>query len=222
MSFKKSARPLVDVGEQSKNSTTSLFVQNHTSPKHLMEQLETLFVRGELHQADHLIECIIDSNNPLVSTAELFVLHAKTLIEMNGFTVEAQCAIQQALLLEPQYAEAIELQTLSQLHEEFRDGLYEQAQASLRQFMATSESIYASYVLGYHLFWKNGSEAEATELLEACVRERPSFLKAWLCLAMSYKKNKDFIKAEDAFQECLNRDQNPTNLEFYKNHLQSI
>ena len=222
MSSKRSARQFVSLGETAQ-STTSLFVQNHTSPEHLLAQVDNLFQRGDLHQAHHLIECIVDNNNPLVGTADLFVLHAKTFIELYGFNVHAQCSIQQALLLEPGHTEAMKLQRLGDLHEEFRDGMYAQAQDSLREFIKSEpENIYARYLLAYNLFWKNGTQAEATELLEACVRLRPSFLRAWLCLAMAYKRGQQIEKAEEAFQECLSIDRDPTNLEFDKNHLQSI
>jgi tetratricopeptide (TPR) repeat protein len=223
MGFKRSARQFVNTNDSADNCTTSLFVQNHTSPEHLLAQVEGLFHRGDIHQASHLIECIIDSNNALVSSADLFVLHAKTFIEQHGFSVHAQCSIQQALLLEPQHEEALRLQTLSKLHEEFRDGLYTQAQESIRAFLVENpQDVYARYLLAYNLFWKNGAQTEALELLEKCVKARPSFLRAWLCLAMAYKKSQDFAKADDAFQECLGLDRNPNNLDFYKNHLQSI
>jgi tetratricopeptide (TPR) repeat protein len=223
MGFKRSANQFVNTNEASTGCTTSLFVQNHTSPQHLLQQVEALVSRGEIHQASYLIDCIIDNNNALVSSADLFVLHAKIYIEQFGFSVHAQCAIQQALLLEPNHGDALRLQTLSNLHEEFRDGLYTQAQESVREFLKTNpDNVYATYLLAYNMFWKNGAESEAVELLEKCVKARPSFLRAWLCVAMAYKKNQNFEKAEDAFQECLGLDKNPSNSDFYKNHLQSI
>lgn len=220
---RKSARQFINIRENTQNSTTALFVQNHTSPKHLLAQVETLFDRGELHPAKDLVECIIDNNNALVSSADLFVLHAKIFIELCGFNVDAQCAVQQALLLEPQNAEALKFEVLANIHEDFRDGLYEQGENSVREVLAAdTDSTYGRFLLGYHMFWKNGSQTEAVELLEKCVQKRPSFLRAWLCLAMAYKKNQELAKAEKAFQECLAIDANPTNLDFYKNHLQSI
>lgn len=222
MSSRRSARQFTNFGETT-TSTTSLFVQNHTSPEHLLAQVETLFFRGDLHQTHHLIECIVENNNALVGSADLFVTHAKVFIELYGFNVHAQCSVEQALLLEPEHAEALKLKTLSRLHEEFRDGLYTQAETELRELIKSEpENIYAQYLLAYHLFWKNGAQTEALDLLETSVRQRPSFLRAWLCLAMAYKRGHQSEKAEDAFQECLALDKDPVNLEFYKNHLQSI
>lgn len=223
MSSKKTARQFVDFNTKTQNSTTALFIKNHTNPAQLLSQIQALFAQGQLHEANHVIECIIDNNNALLASADLFTLQAKIFIELSGFNVHAQCAIQQALLLEPLHEEALQLDKICALHEELRDGLYENAEASLRTTLAAdSKSVYAMYVLANHLFWKNGPEAEATQLLEKCVKNRPSFLKAWLCLAMAYKKGQDFSKAENAFQECLGLDVNSSNKEFYKKHLQSL
>ncbi len=223
MSTRKSARQFVDTSNQGQNSTTSLFIKNHTSPTQLLSQVRMLFAEGHLHEAQHVMECIIDNYNPLISSADLFVLNAKVDIELHGFNVHAKCALQQALLLEPQHEEALKLSAVSQHHDELRDGLYETATEALRkQLQQDPNDVYAMYVLANHLFWKNGPEQEATSLLEKAVKLRPSFLKAWLCLAMAYKKAQDLGKAEGAFQECLSLDTNATNQEFYKKHLQSL
>jgi predicted Zn-dependent protease len=223
MSSKKSARQFAETKTQTQNSTTSLFIKNHTSPEQLLAQIEVLFDQGHLHEANHAVECIIDHYNPLISSADLFTLHAKIYIELFGFNVHAQSSIQQALLLEPNHEEAIALQKVSALHEELRDGLYESAEEGLRSFISThTENTYAMYVLANHLFWKNGPEVEAVELLEKVVKNRPSFLKAWLSLAMAYKKCLRPVKAEAAFLECLGLDINASNKEMYQKHLQSL
>lgn len=188
-----------------------------------MAQVDVLFAQGHLHEANHVVECIIDHCNPLVASPELFTLHSKIFIELFGFNVHAQCSVQQALLLDHTHEEALALQQLGSLHEELRDGLYESAETGLRTFIAQHpHNPYAKYILANHLFWKNGPEAEAIELLEKCVKNRPSFLKAWLCLAMAYKKCQNSTAAETAFQECLELDINSSNKEFYQKHLQSL
>jgi len=223
MSTNKNARQFVDVNSKTQTSTTSMFIRNHSNPEHLLAQVEALFVQGQIHEASHVVECIIDNNNALVSSPDLFTLHAKIFIELFGFNVHAQCSIQQALLLDPAHESALELQKLCDLHEDLRDGLYENAEDGLRRTLKNDpKNAYAQYILANHLFWKNGPEAEAIEMLENCVKSRPSFLRAWLCLAMAYKKNQNLAQAEGAFQECMGLDTNASNHEFYKKHLQSI
>lgn len=222
MSYKKTARQIytADLGD---DSTTSIFVKNHQSPSHLLEQVVTLYVRGHIHETLHLISCIIDNNNALVNSADLFVINAKALIELQGFSIDAQCALEQALLLEPDHERAKALKELCSMHEALRDGIYETTEAQLRKHLTEKpKDPYASYILGYHLFWKNGSAQEAVDLLEATVRNRPSFLKAWLCLGIAYKRNKDYGRAEEAFHECISLDNNEHNREYYRKHLQSL
>lgn len=200
-----------------------MFIRNHTSPEQLLSQVKVLFAQGQLHEAHHIVECIVDNFNPLIASADLFTLHAKIYIELFGFNVHAQCAIEQALMIEPNHEEALGLKKLSSLHEELRDGLYDTAEESLRRLIESEPlNVYAKYVLANHFFWKNGPQSEAVILLESAVKQRPTFLKSWLCLAMAYKKSQEMTKAEMAFQECLELDTNVSNQEFYKKHLQSL
>lgn len=223
MSSKKTARYYAEPNSKIQNSTTSLFIRNHTSPDQLLSQVQVLFAQGHTLEAGHVVECILDHYNPLISSSDLFSLHAKVFIELQGFNVHAQCAIQQALMLDPAHEESLALQELANLHEELRDGLYESAETALRELIAKEpKNIYARFILGSHLFWKNGREEEVIELLEGAVKTRPSFLKAWQCLAMAYKKSQAFEKAEMAFQECLALDTDSQNQDFYTKHLQSL
>jgi len=200
-----------------------MFIKHHTSPEQLLFQVKALFEQGHLHEAHHVIECIIENGNPLIASADLFALHAKIYVELFGFNVHAQCAIQQSLMLDPSNEEALALQKLSAVHEELRDGLYETGTAKLETLLAAEPgNAYAMYLLANQLFWKNGPETKAIALFEKSVKLRPSFLKSWLGLAMAYKKNQESAKAEDAFQECLALDINLLNQEFYKKHLQSL
>lgn len=222
MSYKPTARSVYAPPQESQ-STTALFVRNHSCPEHLLDQLKTLYGRGHIEETIHLIECIVRNENPLISSADLFVLHAKALIEVQGFSVDALCALKQATLLEPENKDANELEMLCGIHELLQDGLYEKAVSGLKAIMESHpENMIAVYMLGHHLFWKSGNQAYATELLEKAVSMRPSFLKAWVSLGMAYKKNKCFEQADEAFTQCLDLDQNEANHEYYKKHQQSL
>jgi tetratricopeptide (TPR) repeat protein len=219
----KSARQIVDIGVQSGQSTTAMFVKNHANPEQLFRQIQGLHKSGQSIEAQRVIECIIDNYHPLVESAEFFVLHAEILFETTGAGSATQAALQQALLIEPTCTSANALQKILNCQNELRDGLYEKGEASLRQLLKEEPySGYAASVLAHHLLWKNGPESEAVQLFEYCLNLQPYFLKAQLGLALAYKKTRDMTKADGAFKKCLELDTNIENQAFYKKHLQNL
>ncbi|MBY0314398.1 MAG: hypothetical protein K2Q26_02685 [Bdellovibrionales bacterium] len=219
----RGARQLFNSTEDRQGSTTSLFVKNHKNPDHLLSQIEALYLQNQTAEVLHLIDCVIENNSDLLNTPELFVLHAKALIEFHGFGYTAESQLSQALILDPQASSATELQNLFALHDELRDGLYASCEEKLGELLKKDpKNAFALFLLGNHLLWKTGSTQEAIQHLEKAVELRPSFLKAWVSLAMAYKKNHLFVMAEQAFQECISLDPNPNQQSFYKTHLQAL
>ena len=83
------------------------------------------------------------------------------------------------------------------------------------------QNIHASFILGTHLFWTEEDRNRAIPLLEACVRLRPNFLRAWACLGALYKQNGDTQLSQSAFRKCIALETNPVMLEFFTNQLQA-
>lgn len=219
----RGARQLFNGVDDRQGSTTSLFVKKHKNPEHLLSQIEALYLQKQTAEVLHLIDCVIENNSDLLNQPELFVVHAKTLIELHGFGFPAESQLAQALILNPQSAMAVDLQRLFAINDELRDGLYVSGEEKLGQILKEDpKNALALFLLGNHLLWKTGSTQEAIQHLEKAVELRPSFLKAWVSLAMAYKKNHLFVMAEQAFQQCLSLDPNPQQQNFYKTHLQAL
>ncbi len=219
---RKSARHFVDIDIENKQSTMALFIKNHKNPEQLFRQVERLYNSGEVQEASHVCQSIVDEYHPLIQNTNFFVLQAKILFEV-GDDLGARACTSQALLLESDHDGALEMQELLNAQEDLRDGLYEQGEITLRQLLSEKPmNAYATYLLAHHLLWKNGPEVEALKYFEQSLQLRPRFLRARLGQALAYKKVRDFAKAEAAFAECLRIDSSVENHDFYKRNLQNI
>lgn len=200
----------------------ALFIKNHTNPDQLFRQIEKLYTAGEVQEASHVCQCIVDEYHPLIQNPDFFVLQSKILFEVCD-DLGARASLSQALLLDSTHAIALEMQMTLNAQEDLRDGLYEQGEQILRQMVIERPfNAYAPYLLAHHLLWKNGPEAEALQFFEQSLQLRPRFLRARLGQALAYKKIRDFTNAEAAFAECLRIDSNLENHELYKRNLQNI
>ncbi len=227
MNTRRSARHLLVLGESETASTVSLFIKNHTSPEHLLQQIEGLAHSGQNFEAQALCEHIINAEHILIRSADFFVLQAKILFEMPNeigrASERAQAAVRQALLIDPINASALEFDALLKSQSLLRDGLYADGEKALRDLLTLQPlNAYASYVLAQHLLWKNGPENEAILWFEHSLQLRPRFLAARLGLAHAYKKVRNFAKADVCFKECIKLDRNPDNHSIYKQHLQNL
>lgn len=227
MSIRRSARHLSILGQDDTFDTVSLFVKNHTSPEHLLQQIEGLAHSGQNFEAHELCEHIINAEHILIRSADFFVLQAKILFEMpheiRGLQKKTEAAIRQALLIDPINPSALEFDAVLKSQSFLRDGLYAAGETALRELLTLHPlNPYASYVLAQHLLWKNGPENEAAQWFEHCLQLRPRFLAARLGLAYTYKKARNFAKADQCFRECLKLDRNPDNHPLYKQHLQNL
>ena len=73
MNTRRSARHLLVLGESETESTVSLFIKNHTSPEHLLQQIEGLAHSGQNFEAQALCEHIINAEHILIRSADFFV-----------------------------------------------------------------------------------------------------------------------------------------------------
>lgn len=223
MGTRRGARQLFGSEDYRKDSTTSLFIKKHKNPEQLLSQIESLYLQSQIKEVIHLIECVIDNNSDLLSNPDIFVLYSKALIEFQGLTHQSESALYQAQLLNKNSATVLELQNLFALNEELRDGLYSSAEEKLNTLLQKDpKNGIALFMLGSHLLWKTERTSTAVELLEKATKLRPHFLKAWVHLAMAYKKNHLLALADQAFQECIALDPNPNQHHFYKTHLQAL
>jgi tetratricopeptide (TPR) repeat protein len=223
MSTRRSARHLFVSGDGEETNTISLFVKNHTSPEHLLQQIEGLAHSGQTHEAQALCENIINAEHALLRSSAFFVLHAKILFELYGNSQKTAAAIRQALLVDPICSSALEFDAVLKSQGLLQDGLYAAGEASLRELLALHPlNAYAAFALAQHLLWKNGPENEAILWFEHCLQLRPRFLTAQLGLAYAYKKVRNFAKADLCFKECIRLDRNTENHPLYKQHLQNL
>lgn len=222
MSYRTNARQVI-IDDQVSEPSTMVFVRNHKSPDHLIEQLQTLYYLGHVEEFLHLADCVLEVQNPLVGESSFFETYAKALVEIQGFSTETHCAVNQAMMLNAQSVPAMKLHTLCLWKEMLKDGLYSEVETTIEAHLVKEpQDLLAAYLLAHHLFWKNRNEERAIELLESIVERRPSFLKAWLDLGMAYKKSRKSEKAQNAFKTCLDLDTNEQNCEQYERHLQSL
>lgn len=223
MSSRRGARQLLNVREYRPDSTMSLFVKNHKNPDQLLNQIEALYLQNQITESVHLMECVIENNSELLNSARFFFLYSQALVELQGFSSQAESALHQSFLMDRNDRKAQEFQSLFDLNNDLRDGLYSSAEEKLRTLLSHDpKNAMVLFLLGSHLFWKTENTAEAIAFLEKAVDLRPAFLKAWVHLAMAYKKSLLFVLADQAFQECLNLDPNPNQHNFYKTHLQAL
>ncbi len=223
MSIRKSARQLLDIGEEKQLTTTSLFIKNHANADQLFRQIEGLYQSGQLAEARKVIECVIDSYHQLIQSADFFILYAQVLFEDLGTQKEITAALLQALFIDPENKKATDFLQLLKHAEDLQDGLYTQGEEGLRELLNREVwKAYTYYYLGHHLLWKNGPENEAVSFLERSLELKPRFLKAQLDLAYAYKKGQLVHKAHGAFTKCLEIDANESNHNLYRRHLQSL
>ena len=223
MSIRRTARHLLVSGESETASTVSLFIKNHTSPEHLLQQIEGLAHSGQNFEAQTLCEHIINAEHILIRSADFFVLQAKILFEMDGGRKQSEAAIRQALLVDPINPSALEFDAVLKSQSLLLDGMYSDGEATLRQLLSLHPlNPYASYVLAQHLLWKNGPENECILWFEHSLNLRPRFLAARLGLAYAYKKVRNLAKADACFKECIKLDRNPENHPLYKQQLQNL
>ena len=223
MSIRKSARQLLDIGEEKQLTTTSFFIRNHANPEQLFRQIEGLHQSGQLAEVRKVIECVIDSYHQLIQSAEFFILYAQVLFESDSSPKEITAALQQALFIEPGNKKATDFFQLLKYWEDIQDGLYVQGEEGLRELLSREVwKAYTYYFLGHHLLWKNGPQQEAVQFLERSLELKPRFLKAQLDLALAYKKGQLLLKAHGAFTKCIELDANESNHDLYRRHLQSL
>lgn len=199
----------------------SFFVRNHRDSEQLFTQIRALHASGQLFEVSTLVQCIIDEYNDNIQNVDFFILAAQVEIELHGFTPKVDQLIRQALKLAPFNDVALAYFKMTSACIDLKDGLYDKGEATLRACLTNSSlRPYAGFLLAHHLFWKTGEVSEATELLEEATRERESFLKAWVDLALSYKRQGERVKANYALQRCLKIDREPTRRSFYERHIE--
>ncbi len=221
--MRRTARHFLVLGESEITDTVSLFIKNHTSPEHLLQQIEGLAHLGQNFEAQMLCEHIINAEHILIRSADFFVLQAKILFEMDVSKKQVEAAVRQALLVDPINSSALEFDAVIQGQSLLQDGLYIDGEACLRDLLHHHPlNAYASFILAQHLLWKNGPENEAIRWFEHSIQLRPRFLAARLGLAYAYKKVHNFAKSDMCFRECMKLDGNPENHPTYKQHLQNL
>lgn len=202
-------------------ASMSYFVRHHRDPEQLFVQMHALFASGQLREVIALTQCIINEYNENIQNADFFILAAQAEIQLHGFSKTVDSYLRQALKVAPFNDVALAFFKLSSACLDLKDGLYDKGEDVLRECLSVSSlRPYACFFLGHHLFWKNGSLSEAISLLEEAVSLRDGFLKAWVDLAMAYKRSGEREKANGALQKCLKIDREPLRRAFYERHIE--
>ncbi len=130
------------------------------------------------------------------------VTYAQVLIEAEAPSSQVKALIMEALMEEESavlqdYMDLLQAKGL--LSHEAEDAGEVMIKTILRR---SPRNAHANFLLGSHLFWVEKKPSEAVKYLEACVRERPNFLRAVACLGALYQTLGNGTLAEKSFRRC--------------------
>lgn len=175
-----------------------------------LKRIRQLFEDGYLEDALANAAAAEKENEKLASDLGFLLTYAKILIEAEGPSSKIRALLTKANLLKPDSPETIEylelIEAKSRLNREPNDF----GEQNLRRILGHApKNPHVLFTLASHLYWVENNPDEALRLLQKCVDQRPTFLRAWACLAAIHAKRGDVAPAQYALYKCLALEKNP-------------
>lgn len=175
-----------------------------------LKRIRQLFEQGYLEDSLASAAAAEKEGGKLAGEAGFLLTYAIILIEAEGPSSKIRALLTKANLTKPDSAEVIDYLELIEAKSRLARGVSDFGEQELRRILARSPSNpHALFTLGSHLYWVENQPDEAIRLLQKCVDKRPSFLRAWACLAAIHAKRGDVAPAQHALHKCLSLEKNP-------------
>ena len=202
--------------------TARSFLQRHADPKSLLGQIERLFELGDSTQCLGLIQLLFEERHVLSESPKLLSLRAKIAFEESDSIDECRDWVEQIRLNNGRTPVLKSWNKLLEGTQLLREGDYGTGSKILSSILDDSlVGLYSTYILAHHLFWKENNIEGALAYLKLITKERPYFVKAWACLGFVYNRLGNKTLSQEAFNQCLQLERNPTKIAFYKQQLAS-
>ncbi len=182
-----------------------------------LKRIRQLFEDGYLEDALINAASAEKENAKLASDLGFLLTYAKILLEAEGPSSKIRSLLTKASLLKPDMPEISEylelIEAKSRLNREPNDF----GEQNLRRILGHApKNAHVLFTLASHLFWVESKPDEAVPLLQKCVDYRPTFLRAWACLAAIHAKRGDVAPAQQALHKCLALEKNPAMYAYFE------
>lgn len=150
--------------------------------------IKKFFNDGRLEQALLLAKTLETQKSDALKSKEFALLYAQILFEADGPSTKIKSILNQALIdnsSDPQLLEYLEVAEAESNLSRNKDDAGEVALSNI--IRRSPENAQALFLMGTHLFWVEKDAQRALKYLEQCVRLRPNFFTAKVCLIRVYK-----------------------------------
>ena len=185
-------------------------------------QIQSLYDEGKLDQALSLAATLEKKDPVSLENANFVLLYIKTLIEVDAPSSKTKSLLNQALVTNPSHPDLLEYLEVVEAESNLSRESGDDSEISLANIIRRSpKNVHALFLLGSHLFWVEKNPQRALRYLEACVRFRPSFIRAKACLAAVYKELNMADIATRLMDDCASKVSDSSTKQFFKNFVKS-
>ena len=179
--------------------------------------IEKYFIEGKLDQALILATNFEKEIIELKKNRDFLLLYSRILIETEAPACKIRAVLNLALLQNPCDQDALDYLLIIDAKLNFTPELNDSGEIELNKLIKRRHDLDLAYfVLGAHLFWVQGDTLSSIRHLDAAVRLRPNFLRAWGCLGSIYKKIGNIPLANNAFEKCLKLETEPSMRKYFQ------
>lgn len=178
--------------------------------------IKKFFNDGQLERALPLAKALETQKPDSLKSKEFVLLYTQILLEAEGPSTKIKSLLNQALIDNPSDPQLLEYLEVAEAESNLSREKDDVGEIVLTDIIRRSpENIHALFLLGSHLFWVKKDAQRALRYLEQCVRIRPNFFRAKVCLAAVYKALKMDDLAVRFCNECASKASDPKMKEFF-------
>lgn len=198
--------------EGSKNSSPAL------------RRLRTLFEEGKLEQAALLArEAIKSQNEKLSGNPEVLLICAQILFEIEAPLAELKSILAKASLLDPEHLGIQELLSLVEAKSAFNFRNNTEGKKLIEAILRKApQNPHALFLLATYVNSRENNPTLAIVYLEKALQSRPSYLRAWACLASIAAQVGNTHVAEKALLKAMNLETNSQMKAFFSKLLLEV
>ena len=175
-----------------------------------MVAVQRYFDSGSIDQALTLASAAETHAPELLKNREFQVLYSRILIETEAPACKIRAILNQVLLKSPNDADATDYLGILDAKMNFTAHESSGGESRLTEILKRRKDLDLAYfVFGAHLFWERAETQMSVRHLDAAIRLRPNFLRAWGCLGAIHRQIGNEPLAQKAFQNCLRLETEP-------------